>query len=406
MTTINNRQIKLKKPRPVFGAVARALIVVSIFTISSSMGAYAAKLNLEIIYLEKKTPRPPTLSNLDRIPDDEGLMGARLGIKDGNTTGRFQNFNLKLRELIIPEGDDTIVRAKTDLKIAPKIIIANMPSSDLLGLAALPALKDTIIINAGSMNTGLRSKNCRANILHTIPSRAMLADAMMQFLVKKRWTKIFLVEGTKENDKAYAEAIRKSANKFRLKIVGDKKWIFDADMRRNASAEVPAFTQGVDYDILLVADEARDFGQYILYNTWEARPVGGSHGLTPVAWSRAVEQWGAVQLQNRFAKIANRSMGNIDYAAWAGVRAVTEALIRTKSTDPKTLNAYLRGPELKLAIFKGRSSSFRPWNGQMRQSIPLVHSGALVANAPFEGFLHPTTELDTLGLDKPESKCK
>ena len=372
----------------------------------SASATYAATLDLEIVYLEKKTPRPPTLSNLDRIPDDAGVMGARLGAKDGNTTGRFQNFNIKLREIIIPENEDVIERAKAEFKTAPKIIIANMPRSDFSSLSSQPALKDTIIINAGTMNTALRSKNCRTNVLHTIPSRAMLADAMMQFLVKKRWTKIFLVEGTKENDKAYAEAIRKSANKFRLKIVGDKKWIFDADMRRNASAEVPAFTQGVDYDILLVADEARDFGQYILYNTWEARPVGGSHGLTPVAWSRAVEQWGAVQLQNRFAKIANRSMGNIDYAAWAGVRAVTEALIRTKSTDPKTLNAYLRGPELKLAIFKGRSSSFRPWNGQMRQSIPLVHSGALVANAPFEGFLHPTTELDTLGLDKPESKCK
>ena len=368
--------------------------------------AVAAGLNLEILYLEKKTPLPPTLSNLDRPPEDAGLMGARLAIKDGNTTGRFQNFTLTLRQVIIAENEDFLIKTKTALKTAPPIIVANLPANDLLALADLKALKDTIIINAASMDNDLRSKNCRANLLHTIPSRAMLADAMMQFLTKKRWTKIFLVEGPRKEDKAYADAIRRSANKFRLKIVEDKKWTYSADMRRNASAEIPAFTQGADYDILLIADEVRDFGQYILYNTWKPRPVGGSHGLTPQAWSRVVEQWGAVQLQNRFSALAKRPMGNIDYAAWAAIRAVAEALTRTKSVAAKTLNAYLRGPDLKLAIFKGRASSFRTWNGQMRQSIPLVHSGALVANAPFEGFLHKDTELDTLGLDKPESKCK
>ncbi|MFT6641967.1 MAG: hypothetical protein ACJAUZ_002971, partial [Flavobacteriaceae bacterium] len=28
------------------------------------------------------------------------------------------------------------------------------------------------------------------------------------------------------------------------------------------------------------------------------------------------------------------------------------------------------------------------------------------ASAPIEGFLHPVTELDTLGFDKPENQCK
>lgn len=385
-------------------------LLVTLFAILPFLTVTAAsaapKLNLEIIYLEKKTPLPPTLSNLDRPPEDRGLMGARLGIKDSNTTGRFLGFSLTLREIIVGIDENFAERVKKDISGTPPVIVANVPATDLLALSDLPNLKDTIIINAGSMRRDLRQANCRANVLHTIPSRAMLADALMQLLVKKRWSRIFLVEGSREDDKAYADALRQSAKKYRLKIVADKKWKFDADMRRNASAEVPAFTQGPDYDILLIADEARDFGQYILYNTWSARPVGGSHGLSPTAWSRVVEQWGAVQLQNRFLKLAKRSMTSVDFAAWAGVRAAAEAVTRTKSVTAKTLNTYLRGPELKLAIFKGRSSNFRSWNGQMRQSIPLVHPGALVANAPFEGFLHPTSELDTLGFDKPESKCK
>jgi hypothetical protein len=41
----------------------------------------------------------------------------------------------------------------------------------------------------------------------------------------------------------------------------------------------------------------------------------------------------------------------------------------------------------------------------LRQPIPLVHPRALVANAPLEGFLHPRSELDTLGFDRPETRC-
>jgi len=35
-----------------------------------------------------------------------------------------------------------------------------------------------------------------------------------------------------------------------------------------------------------------------------------------------------------------------------------------------------------------------------------MHSNAVVASAPLEGFLHRVSELDTLGLDEPESDCQ
>jgi ABC transporter substrate binding protein (PQQ-dependent alcohol dehydrogenase system) len=158
--------------------------------------------------------------------------------------------------------------------------------------------------------------------------------------------------------------------------------------------------------VVVVADEVGDFGQYLLYNTWLPRPVAGTHGLMPVGWHRVVEQWGAVQLQNRFHELAKRDMGARDYAVWAGVRAVGEAAARTNSGEPEQIAAYVRSPELKLALFKGRALDFRPWSGQLRQPMPLVHRGAVVALAPFEGFLHQKSDLDTIGIDQPESKCQ
>lgn len=70
------------------------------------------------------------------------------------------------------------------------------------------------------------------------------------------------------------------------------------------------------------------------------------------------------------------------------------------------LRATLFDDEFQLAAFKGRKLTYRPWNGQLRQPIPLVHPRGMVAQAPFEGFLHPRTDLDTLGFDEPESQCR
>jgi ABC transporter substrate binding protein (PQQ-dependent alcohol dehydrogenase system) len=119
-----------------------------------------------------------------------------------------------------------------------------------------------------------------------------------------------------------------------------------------------------------------------------------------------MEQWGAAQLQSRFTAMTGREMKPEDYAAWAALRALGEAVTRTKASTAPDLRSYLLGPDFELAGFKGRPLTFRDWNGQLRQPIPLAHRGALVASAPLEGFLHHSNELDSLGLDAPESACK
>ena len=148
-----------------------------------------------------------------------------------------------------------------------------------------------------------------------------------------------------------------------------------------------------------------DFARYIAYNTWTPRPIAGSEGLRPVSWAPVVEQWGAAQLHSRFHELAGRDMTPRDYASWAAVRAIGEAVTRTKSADPTTIRAYLLSDKFELAGFKGRKLTFRDWNGQLRQPVHLVHPRAQAAMAPLEGFLHQSNELDTLGLDRPESAC-
>ena len=94
-----------------------------------------------------------------------------------------------------------------------------------------------------------------------------------------------------------------------------------------------------------------------------------------------------------------------DYGVWMAVRAIGEAATRTQSVAPEDIAAYIRSPDFELAAFKGQGLTFREWNGQLRQPILIAGPRVLVSVSPQEGFLHPESELDTLGYDRQESRC-
>ncbi len=365
-----------------------------------------AEARLVVGYLQVEQPLPPTLSNLDPVPEDNGLAGANAGLKDNQTTGKFLGQTYELLSAQVLMGEDTLEAARMMLAVTPYLVV-DASADNLRAIADLPEAAEALIFNTSAGDLSLRDGECRANVLHTITSDMMRTDALAQVLVKKRWDDLVMITGSHPADQSYAAAMRRSLAKFGLSLQGEKEWLFDADMRRNAAQEVPLFTHAFgDYDALILADEVHDFGRYVLYNTWQARPVVGSEGLSALGWSEVIEQWGAAQLQSRFEEQSGRRMNAQDYAAWAAVRTLGEAVTRTNADDVQSLRTYILSDDFELAGFKGRPLTYRRWNGQLRQPVALAHPRALVAQAPLEGFLHQTNELDSLGLDRPESTCE
>ena len=364
-----------------------------------------AETPVAIVYLRAEVDLPPVLSNLDPVPEDLGIAGAEVALKDNLTTGAFLGHAYSLDILSVPPGADILPAARQALA-ASRLVLLDGTAAQLLAVADLPEAEGALLFNVASGEASLRSADCRANLLHTYPEDAARTDALMQVLVAKQWTGLVMVTGPKPADQAYAAALRASATKFGLSIAAEKEWTFDTDLRESTMGEVPRFTQDFpDHDVLLVADPTDDFGRYVLHNTWLPRPVAGTHGLHPEAWASVIEAWGAVQLQNRFEDRAGRTMRGRDYAAWTAIRAIGEAVTRRNTADPATLRAYMLSPDFQLDGFKGRGLSFRHWNGQLRQPVAVVNDRALVTLAPVEGFLHQRNEMDSLGLDAPESAC-
>lgn len=367
---------------------------------------YANTLDINILYIEQLIKKPATLSNVIEEPKDSTLKGIELAIKDSNKSARFLNQKYILKKSISYDSKLLISKIKDWAKENNTFVILNVQNDLLKQISDLKEAKNLILINATNQDNSFRLNSCNKNLLHTIPSNAMKSDALVQFLVKRNLKKWILLKGVNEKDEKIATSLRNSAKKFGIKILEEKTWKLNADIRRRAQLEIPAFTQGKDYDVVLTADFYGDFGEYLYFNTWLPRPIAGTQGLRAVAWDRVIEQWGAAQLQKRFKKHAKRFMNENDYSGWVATRVIVAAITKTKNIDFKTNLDYLYSKDFEMGAYKGRKLSFREFNGQLRQPIALVHPNALVSTSPQDGFLHPTNDLDTLGIASFQVKCK
>ncbi|WP_298427374.1 ABC transporter substrate-binding protein [Rhodoblastus sp.] len=360
----------------------------------------------------RRAERGVAISRLQLPADNDGEAGALSGLDDDNVTGEFlgQKFTLVARRL--KTGEDA-VQGLSDLAAqGAQFVIADLPAGALVGAADSPAAAKMLIFNIGAPDDILRQEFCRANVVHVAPTRAMLADALAQYLVWKQWRKWFLVVGSHPEDKLWADALKRAGQRFGAKLVEERVFVDRGGARQSDSGvalvqkQIPAFTQGAPaYDVLIAADESAVFADYLPYRTFDPRPVAGSAGLVPTSWDPSNEQWGATQLQQRFERKFSRSMSPLDMNGWTAARMIGEAAAHGAAADPAAMKAYFLSKDFALAAFKGQKLTLRDWNLQLRQPILLSDGRNVVSVSPQEGFMHQFSELDTLGFDRPESKC-
>jgi len=390
--------------------LAQLIAITGFLLPSANVLSATEKLEVNVTYLTRFEEPVIPLSLLDLPIEVNGRPGAQLGLSDNQTTGSFLGHLYTMDEVIVEAEADITERFRQLYEQGRRLFVLDLEPIDLLAVADIA--DDTLLFNVRSRADVLRDDECRANVLHFPPSRSMLADGLAQYLAWKRWNQLVLVTGRHEKDQLYAAALRRGAKRFGLKIREEKDWTAVPGARRTDSGhhslqqEIPTFTRFKDHDVLLVADELDEFGEYMLFRSSDARLVAGTHGLHPTEWHRSQEQWGATQIQRRFHKLADRPMSPRDYAAWAAMRSLGEAVSNTSSNTVTDLRGFMLSDKFKLAGFKGVPLTFRHWNGQLRQPILIVGPRMLVSVSPQDGFLHERSELDTMGLDESDSNCE
>jgi ABC transporter substrate binding protein (PQQ-dependent alcohol dehydrogenase system) len=355
-------------------------------------------------------PRHEPLRAYERLvlkTREHPFAGAQVGIEETTALVRVLRTEFKLERITVKSAAEVAPAVTKAQESGINFVVVDAPAEAFKPLAAAVKGRDLLLFNATAPEDSLRREVCAREIVHTLPSQAMLSDGLMQHLASRKWRDMLVLQGPAPADALVTKAFENSAKKFGQRIVATKQFKAGTDPRERELNNPLLLTGGTrDYDVIFVADDAFEFARQVPYQTVRARPVVGAIDLEPVAWHWTWEHNGAPQVNSRFQKLSNgRRMESADWAAWIAVKMVVKAVQGTRTTEFAKLRDFILGG----ATFdgdKGLAMSVRPWDNQLRQAVLLAAPYEVVASAPVEGFLHRTNVLDTLGDDQQETPCK
>ena len=333
-------------------------------------------------------------------------VGAKVAIEESKFVGSAVGVEFKLKRRRAKSEGRLVKSALKLVDDGARYILVDAPAALVDEVARATEDLDVLLFNVTARDDVLRQEQCRSHLLHVIPSHAMTTDALVQYLISKKWREVLVLTGPRPEDGQLTAAFERSAERFGIEIVEQRPFVLSNDPREREQNNVALLTAGAEYDVVFVADTDGEFARDVPYQTVQPRLVVGSEGLAAAGWHWAWERHGAPQLEKRFQKKAKRPMRDFDWATWMAVKAVVEAVLRTEGGDFAAVRDYMLGDEIVLDGFKGNRVNFRSWNRQLRQPLLLVTHNWVVDRAPLRGFLHQTNNLDTLGFDERDSRCE
>ena len=342
-------------------------------------------------------------------PTGRAIDGVKLAAVDSAFELDAAGIELVVKDVVLPNAAG-LGKALAELKAAKvQHLVADLPAAELRALvqAAPAALGGAIVFNTGLDDDALRGASCAAHLLHTAPSRAMLYDALTQYLAARNWRKALVLQGPLPGDALLLEAFNRSAKRYGVKATSSKPFKLTGDPRERDLGNVRLLTgSDREHEVVAVLDSDGEFARTVPYATQLPRPVVGAAGLVALPWHPQWERNGGPQLNRRFSKVAGRPMTGHDWSAWMAGRAIATVLAEQPKAPVAQQLKALRGGPVAVDGFKGPRLSFRAWDGQLRQPIFLSHVDGVIGTAPLDGVLHPKEVMDTLGVDEAESTCK
>ncbi|MCS6878538.1 MAG: branched-chain amino acid ABC transporter substrate-binding protein [Geminicoccaceae bacterium] len=388
-------------------------LALSCLALSAAVGLAQerAKVTLGYVGLEND-PRHRELETYANVPIRPAIVpldGAAVAMRDARAIGRAIGVELVLEAVRAKDLEGALAAVERLAgEFGARFVLVDLPDEMVAELAARTRGRELVLLNVSARDDRLRGEACAPHLFHVIPSRAMLADALAQHLAFMNWREVLLLVGPEPEDERWGEAFARAIRRFGGRIVDTRRFVSGRDPRQREQNNPRLLTQGIHYDVVAIADTDGEFGRLLPYQTVLPRPVVGTHGLVPVAWHWAYERQGAPQLEQRFERSlpVPRKMTDPEFAAWAAIRAVLDAMARARSAEFAKVRAALLDQNATIDLYKGAPGTFRPWDRQLRQPILLGTNDAVIGRAPYEKFLHQRNTLDTLGVDEPESRCR
>ncbi len=338
-------------------------------------------------------------------PGGRLLDAVQLGLADSEVALRGSGRQLKVRDVLLPDLDALPAALAQLRKERVAYWLLDLPPAAVVQ-ATQAAGKAALLFNLSATQDSLRGADCGAQLLHTMPSQAMLHDALAQYLAARSWRKAWVLHGPGADDAQLLQAWNRAASRYGIRNIGTRAFKLSGDPRERDLANTRLLTADREHDVVVVLDADGEFARTLPYATQQPRPVVGSNGLVALAWHAQWERNGGPQVSRRFRRLAGRAMTGQDWSAWIALRSITAVLGELPAAGVAEQARALRSGSVFIDGAKGPRLSYRAWDGQLRQPVFLAHGDGVVGTAPLDGVLHPLEQLDTLGVDRQESACK
>src|SRR3954447_12161539 len=122
-----------------------ALLGGALWTVLAVAQAHPAELVIGYLGVARHPPAP--VSPLDERATDEGIEGARLGIADTATTGRFTGQQFRLEERGVARDADPVAAVEVLAAAGTRFVVADLDADTLTRVAATPEARELTILN-------------------------------------------------------------------------------------------------------------------------------------------------------------------------------------------------------------------------------------------------------------------
>ena len=174
--------------------------------------------------------------------------------------------------------------------------------------------RDLLLFNLSARDDALRQAQCQPHLLHVIPSHAMLTDALVQYLVSKKWRN---VAGPDRSAAPKMNGSRRRSSdppkRFGAEIVEQRPFVLSNDPREREKNNVALLTAGVEYDVVFVADTDGEFARDVPYQT-----VGRGRWSEPRGSPPRLGTGPGSATAPRSSKSASRRGPSAPCATWTG----------------------------------------------------------------------------------------
>src|SRR5205085_10214011 len=222
-------------------------------------------------------PRHEPIKAYERIvlkPRESPVMGAQVGIDEAQALSRVLKIDFALERITVKSAQEVTPAVTQAAERGIHFFIVDAPAEAFRPLAMAVRGREVLLFNATAPDDWLRRDLCAREIVHTLPSLAMSMDALMQYLVSRKWRDILVLQGPLPADAASTKAFENSVKKFGARIIANRPFKPGTDPREREQNNPLLLTGGTrDYDVIFIADDAFEFARQVPFQTVKPRPV-------------------------------------------------------------------------------------------------------------------------------------